>query len=97
MMTTDQLKELELLLAQFPARPAGYSYEGQGLAKSQDYHLHSICGGPMVESVMEKHYCLGYVAAKDEETAARLARLIEAAPLLLDEVTRLRGLLSGIV
>lgn len=95
-MTEEQLKELEGVIAALPARPQSYSYEGQirPTAKSTgyaDYHVHSICGGPDTGTETENHHCIGNVIAKDEDTAARLARLIEAAPALLDEVVRLRA------
>lgn len=105
MITEDQLRELEGTLAGLPARPQSYSYEGQvrPTAKSSgyaDYHVHSICGGHdtriETEAEPEKHHCIGSVIAKDEETAARLAQLIEAAPVLLDEVVRLRAVLKSL-
>lgn len=100
-MTEDQLKELEGVIAALPARPQSYSYEGQvrPTAKSTgyaDYHVHSICGGPDTGTETEKHHCIGNVIAKDEDTAARLARLIEAAPALLDDVVRLRVVLMSL-
>ena len=99
-MTEEQLRDLEGILAALPARPQSNSYEGtvKPTAKSTgyvDYHVHSICGDdPNEPDPEENHHCIGNVIAKDEETAAILARLIEAAPLLLDEVVRLRAALS---
>ncbi len=105
MITEDELKELEVTLAGLPARPQSYSYEGQvrPTAKSSgyaDYHVHSICGDHdtriETEAEPEKHHCIGNVIAKDEDTAARLARLIEVAPVLFDEVVRLRAALANL-
>ncbi len=101
MIAEEQIKELGDTLAGLPARPHSYSYEGtirpDGKHKGYaDYHVHSICGGPDTETETEKHHCLGNVIAKDEGTAARLARLIEVAPLLFDEVVRLRTVLMGL-
>jgi len=100
-ITEEQLKDLETLIGEFPAKPAPYSYEGQiGSGRKSNgyvgYHVHSICGGPMRESATEKHYCIGNVIAKDEDTVARLACLIGAAPDLLAEVVRLRAALANL-
>ena len=97
MMTKDQLAEIETLLKALPGVPTSYSYEGQILKDSKGYvgnHVHSVCAGPMVETETEKHVCLGNVIAKDEATAAVLARLLEAAPLLFGEVQRYREAFS---
>jgi len=96
-MTDTELKELGALIGELPAKPRSYSYEGQVRPKSTSYvgdHVYSICGGPMRHTAPEKHHCIGSVLAKDEDTAARLARLIEAAPDLLTEVVRLRAALA---
>ena len=101
MITEEQLRGLEGTISALPARPQSYSYEGQirPTAKHSgyaDYHVHSICGGPDTGTETEKHHCIGNVIAKDEDTAARLARLIEMAPILLDEVVRLRAVLKSL-
>jgi hypothetical protein len=101
-MTEEELKDLGALIAELPARPQSYSYEGQvrPTAKSTgyaDYHVQSICGDdPNEPDPEENHHCIGNVIAKDEDTAARLARLIEVAPVLLDEVIRLRAALTNL-
>lgn len=57
-------------------------------------HVYSLCSGPDLNTKTEKHCCIGNVIAKDEATVKRLAVLVEAAPLLLAEVIRLREILS---
>lgn len=99
MMTDNQLKALVTLIGELPAKPEAYSYEGQVQPKSTGYvggHVYSICGGPMRGTTTEKHHCIGNIIAKDEDTAGRLAHLIEAAPDLLAEVLRLRAALTDI-
>jgi len=96
-MTDDELSKVRRVIASLPAVPHSYSYEGlvKPTAKSNgyaDYHVHSICGGPDKEG----HCCIGNVIAKDEDTAARLAHLVEVAPRLLDEVDRLRKVLMSL-
>lgn len=96
-MTKGQLQDVAGALASLPAVPYSYSYEGQmhpDRSGYVDYHIRSICGGPTKETSTEKHHCIGAVLAKDEKTASSLALLIEAAPLLLKEVTRLREVLT---
>ncbi len=99
-MTEDQPKGLEAILQELPAKPGSYSYEGQirptrGKGKGNGYvgqHIYSVCGDKPNEARPDRtHRCIGSVIAKDEDTAAILARLIDAAPDLLAEVVRLRA------
>lgn len=100
-MTEQQIKELGVLIASLPARPLSNSSEGQIRsapmkgAGYEGYYIHSVCGDdPNEPDPEEKHHCIGNVIAEDEDTAAILATLIEVAPVLLDEVVRLRAALT---
>ncbi len=103
MITEVELKELGDLIAELPARPQSNSSEGQIQPASMKgtgyvgHYIHSVCGDdPNETDPDEKHHCIGNVIAEDEDTAVILATLIEVAPVLLDEVVRLRAALTNL-